>query len=90
MTTMSTAALTLFVLEAQTVAIEQVLWAAAEGWTPRETLLRFGMDWPERSEPNWHDCVRGLAIAWRRLDWAKPKQETPIRAARPVRLRRAA
>lgn len=56
-------------LEAQAVAIEHVLWAVGQRMTAREVLLAAGINWPEHSAPSWHDCVRGLAISWRRLAW---------------------
>lgn len=70
-------------LEATGIAIEHVLWAAEKGLTPRQVLADAGIEWPRRSSPSWHDCVHGLAVAWRRLAWVRP-------ASSPAELRRAA
>lgn len=53
--------------EADRVAVEQAVWAACEGWTPRQVMASVGTDWPARKEPDWHDAVMVLAMAWRRL-----------------------
>lgn len=54
--------------EADAVAIEHVLWCASEGFTARQVLAAADIHWPASGEPDWHDCARGLAIAWRRLN----------------------
>ncbi len=62
-------------LEAQTLAIEHVLWATGQQMTPRQVLDSVGIRWPDHREPDWHDCVHGLAVAWRKLRQAERLRE---------------
>lgn len=54
-------------LDAPRIAREHVLWAASQRIRPRELLNLVGINWPERSDPNWHDCVNCIAHAWRQI-----------------------
>jgi hypothetical protein len=65
-------------LEATSVAIEHVLWAASSKISARELLRSAGIDWPEALEATWHDAVLGLACRWRRLQ-ATPAQIISLR-----------
>ncbi|HVJ53479.1 MAG TPA: hypothetical protein VM689_13510 [Aliidongia sp.] len=49
------------------IAIEHVLWSAAQQLTPRETMAAFGVFWPAAKEPSWHDATLALSCTWRRL-----------------------
>lgn len=50
--------------EADRVAVEHVIWAATQGLRPREILASVGRAWREDREPDWHDAVQGVAVAW--------------------------
>lgn len=54
-------------LEAQTIAIEHVLWETGRGTTPRQVLESIGIRWPDHRDPDWLDCVRGLTDEYRKL-----------------------
>lgn len=70
----------LLMLQARLVAIEFVLWAAERHEHPRDCIRALGLDWPDRSEPTWHDAVLVAQIEWRRLH-ETPAEVVPMRRA---------
>lgn len=71
----------LLMVQAKAVACEHVLWAAEDRQTPRSVLMAVGIDWPRHSEPDWEDCIRGLALAWYRLKTTQVAHRMRRRAA---------
>lgn len=53
--------------QAQSIAIEHVLWAASIGATPAEVLLGFGLRLPSQGMADWHDVVLALTLEWQRI-----------------------
>lgn len=48
------------------VAVEHVLWAAAQDFTPGEVLTAIGVDWSNLSVTS-ETVIAALALVWRKL-----------------------